>query len=261
MTSSPDFVAASFPIPIGYMEFPGSMFGGDEDDITSSGMQDLLGPADYGAGFTSPYPSFYDRQPQSMGAGSRSGSYSSVKYYLNSILIPGILAFGAIGNALCLSLIINRAGRCPRFRVCVARLNRRSAGNPVASTTHGSSGGGPARLQPLERSALVGLGALALSDLLFCLVGLPSAWLAPTGSLLDDGAPFAAHLAFYYKAYQPPLQNMFLFSSTWIAVAIAVERFIAVINPIRARWFLKVCQPCFAFEFPVLRCSLCGRST
>jgi len=219
-----------------YRNYP-QMSGIIEDDVVYDNYSPtaLLGAVEYGSVFTSASPRLQ--------AAPRPVAHSVVKYYVNSILIPGFLAFGALGNALCLTLIINRTGRCPR--VCSPESRPRpwsSGGTSVPMTGRSwAAGGGPVRLQPLERSALVGLGALAVSDLLFCLVGLPSVWLKPSGAALNDEAPFTAKLAFYYnRVYKVPLHNMFLFSSTWIAVAIAVERFIAIGSPIRARWILKV---------------------
>jgi len=80
-----------------------------------------------------------------------------------------------------------------------------------ATLTHGRDPAGPWRRRPAsERSSIVGLTALSVSDLLFCLVGIPAALLVTPG----DG-----ELAHVYHVCRVPLHNLFLFSSTWIAVA------------------------------------------
>lgn len=183
----------------------------------------------------------------------------SVKYVVNGILIPAILTFGAFGNAFCLALIVNRVCRCPRLPLpgCRAHRTGQFNGSPPCpnrinptSTAGGSACGsnGRRKLQPLERTALVGLGLLALSDLMFCLVGVPAAWLpSNAGSMVTAGSS-GGTLGQYYTIYRYPLHNLFLVSSSWIAVTIAIERCIAVGCPIRARWFLKVMPARDRFE-------------
>ena len=87
-------------------------------------------------------------------------------------------------------------------------------------------------------------GFHAVSDLLFCLVGIPAALLTTRG--------VGGGLAYLYNVCRVPLHNLFLFSSTWIAdstwigtwiaALIAAERFFVVVSPLRARMCLKVNQ-------------------
>jgi len=101
-----------------------------------------------------------------------------------------------------------------------------------ATLAHGRDPAGPWRRRPAsERSSIVGLTALSVSDLLFCLVGIPAALLVTPG----DG-----ELAHLYHVCRVPLHNLFLFSSTWIAALVAAERFFVVVSPLRARLCLKV---------------------
>lgn len=136
-----------------------------------------------------------------------------VRSFINRVLIPIVLVFGAVGNAVSLTMLSARAG-------CYQRLMRRSRGT---------------KLQPLERSAIVGLAALAMSDLFFCLVGIPAVFKPTRG-----GAGVMGMFLLYYSLYRVPLHNLFLFSSTWIAVSVSSERFFAICFPLRARWYLKV---------------------
>lgn len=137
-----------------------------------------------------------------------------IRNFIKSVAIPSVLAFGAVGNAVSLAMLARRAG-------CYQRI---------------SGQGRAAKLQPLERSAIVGLSALALSDLFFCMVGIPAVFkpLSGSGGLIDV-------FLLYYRLYRIPLHNLFQFSSTWIAVSVSSERFFAICFPLRARWYLKVC--------------------
>lgn len=141
-----------------------------------------------------------------------------IRSFINRVAIPSVLVFGAIGNAVSLAMLAARAG-C--YQKIISRYHR------------GGSGG--TKLQPLERSAIVGLAALAMSDLLFCLVGIPAVFKPTRGA---DGA--LGVFLLYYSLYRVPLHNLFLFSSTWIAVSVSSERFFAICFPLRARWYLKV---------------------
>ena len=160
-------------------------------------------------------------------------SNETLRYYVNSVVIPLLLTFGAIGNTVSLMLLA--------FRPC-RRLPLVTVVGMAGQASWPSSRRRKVSLQPLERVAMVGLGALAVSDLAFCLVGIPAGMLAMTGVRNGDGST-AARIAQEYKVYRSPMHNMFLFSSTWITVFVAVERFFAVINPLRARWYLKVGGP------------------
>ena len=137
-----------------------------------------------------------------------------IRKFINRVAIPSVLAFGAVGNAVSLAMLAGRAGCCQRI----------------------SGQGRATKLQPLERSAIVGLSALALSDLFFCVVGIPAVFKPLSGS----GGVIGVFLL-YYGLYRIPLHNLFQFSSTWIAVSVSSERFFAICFPLRARWYLKVC--------------------
>lgn len=138
-----------------------------------------------------------------------------IRSFINRIAIPCVLAFGAVGNAVSLAMLGSRAG-------CCQRLSGRGRGT---------------KLQPLERSAIVGLSALAMSDLFFCVVGIPAVFKPIRGA-----QGLLGMFLLYYSLYRVPLHNLFLFSSTWIAVSVSSERFFAICFPLRARWYLKVCD-------------------
>lgn len=139
--------------------------------------------------------------------------YDSIRNAITRYIIPAVLSFGIIGNSLNLGLFGHRFG----FR------------------GH--------HMELLERSALAGLTALALSDLLFCVVGvlvvaLPRPVPGSTGGGGSDGGGLML-ASFYYSIYQHALQNWFLFTSTWLTVVISLERFVVVGRPLKARWHLR----------------------
>lgn len=132
--------------------------------------------------------------------------YEYSRTVLTRFIIPSTLSFGIVGNALNLGLFGHRFG----FR------------------GH--------QMELLERSALAGLTALALSDLLFCVVGvLKMALPLPT----VEGSQQLIVINLYFSVYQPALQNWLLFTSTWLTVVISVERFVVVGRPLKARWHLR----------------------
>lgn len=153
--------------------------------------------------------------------GDRTEYYEVVRFYVNRVVIPAVLAFGAVGNVVVLRRL---AGARPPQRPASSAASQRAAGTTVRDA-------GPWRRRPSERSSLVGLTALSVSDLLFCLVGIPAALLATRGG---------CELAHLYHECRVPLHNLFLFSSTWIAALVAAERFFVVVSPLRARMCLKV---------------------
>ena len=82
----------------------------------------------------------------------------------------------------------------------------------------------------LEKAANYGLIALAISDMGFCVAALPYVF-------CSGGSPNAFTL--YYKIYGSGLINMFLMSSTWLIVSMAISRYIVVVYPIHARFNLS----------------------
>ena len=93
-------------------------------------------------------------------------------------------------------------------------------------------------LDKLERCALIGFVSLALSDMIYCLLGFPSLFLhsrhfATSGSVWEC-------LELYYTAFRPAILNVFVFTSTWCTVAVALQRYIVVLAPLKARASVRV---------------------
>ncbi len=132
-------------------------------------------------------------------------SLEMFKYCTYDVALPVVFLLGVIGNIL--NIMIFTKGR---FRHT---------------------------LDEIEKCAATGLVALAMSDLLFCAIGLPAPFLSRHAS---GGGSILQIMALYYTTYKTPLVNLFLFSSTWLIVVISVERYLAVCHPIRARWRIRV---------------------
>ena len=132
--------------------------------------------------------------------------YGRMGFGFNTVATPLVLAFGVVGNALNLIVLARK-----RFRK---------------------------GLDHVERSALTGLIFLAVSDILFCVVGLPGAFLIQNGH-----APLALPRTvsgMYYRIYRSGLLNMFIFSSTWMIVFVSVERYLAICHPFKARNIIRI---------------------
>ena len=85
----------------------------------------------------------------------------------------------------------------------------------------------------MEKGALVGMMALAVSDFLFCVVTIPGAYLPEKFIWYDKD------FVNYHTIYGNFLQNTLIKTSTWFTVILAVSRYVVVSNPIRARQYVR----------------------
>ncbi len=97
----------------------------------------------------------------------------------------------------------------------------------------------------LETSANLGLAALAVSDLLFCVVVLPHSFLSPAPARPWEESTVYPHqttavFLLYYSVYGVSAINLFIMTSTWLIVTLAVERYIALYYPLQAKSLLSV---------------------
>ena len=83
-------------------------------------------------------------------------------------------------------------------------------------------------MRKLERSANLGLVALALSDLLFNLAVFPH-YFVQSAHLLSE---------VLYQVYGMCCINLFLMTSNWLILLLALERYIVLYQPLKAKHFL-----------------------
>ncbi len=86
----------------------------------------------------------------------------------------------------------------------------------------------------MEKGALTGMISLAISDLLFCLVTLSGTYLPPSQMVYNS-----RNFVYYYTLYGNCVQNIFIKTSTWFTVILAMSRHFVVSQPIRARQYMK----------------------
>jgi hypothetical protein len=96
------------------------------------------------------------------------------------------------------------------------------------------------RLDVMEQSATAGLVSLAVADLLFCIIGFPSAFVEPRHNTSPEETSSGTLLALYYTTYRAALINIFLFMSTWFIITLSLERYVAIAHPFHARAFIRV---------------------
>ncbi len=131
---------------------------------------------------------------------SRGGDYD-VDFWFNGILIPIICLFGILGNLLNLAIL-------------TWRYKHRE-------------------INVMERGALLGLIALALSDFFFCL-GMTPNFIFYKESIVF----YSKNFHYFYQVYRMYVHNVFIKISTWLTMVIAMGRYIAICHPLRARIFV-----------------------
>ena len=85
----------------------------------------------------------------------------------------------------------------------------------------------------MEMSAHIGLVALAVSDLMFCVVVVPKSFL-PFEKIFNTDVTFLL----VYDTYGDAVINIFETSSTWLTVSMAFSRYMAICHPFKARMFV-----------------------
>lgn len=91
-----------------------------------------------------------------------------------------------------------------------------------------------AGVDTMEKGALVGMMALAVSDLLFCAVTLSGSYLPGTRLVY-----LTRDFTFYYTLYGNCVQNILIKTSTWFTVIMAASRYFVVSQPIKARQYMR----------------------
>lgn len=124
---------------------------------------------------------------------------------IEGYVVPAICLFGILGNVLNLVVLTRK------------------------SLTHS--------MDYMEKSAYLGLVGLAVSDLFFCVVRIIECFL-PEKHIYFRSQDWMVEL--YYHTYHEGLINLFIFSSTWLTVIVALGRYVAVCHPLHARGFINL---------------------
>lgn len=128
--------------------------------------------------------------------------YESVYYILYGYGLPTICACGFLGNVMNLIIL---AGK---------RVHR--------------------SLRRAEHAANIGLIALAVADMIFCITAFPSTFLPKDNVYYDTG------FLTYYGCYCAAVINIFIMTSTWLTVAMSTERYLAICHPLKSRKVLSI---------------------
>ncbi|KAJ8322227.1 hypothetical protein KUTeg_000698 [Tegillarca granosa] len=116
--------------------------------------------------------------------------------------LPIVCMFGIVGNILNLTILTRR------------KLRR--------------------SFKTIEQAANACLISLALSDLMFCLFAFPTTFLPNEEYYRYNG------FILYYGMYSSAVINVFIMSSTWLTVTMAIERYIAICHPLNDKLFMTL---------------------
>lgn len=142
-------------------------------------------------------------EPDGCGTGSTSNDrFRYIEELLMTRVIVTICIFGLMGNVGNLLVLIPQGRHCAMGRI--------------------------------ERSVHWGLTSLAVSDFFFCLAVIPRAFLD------RDPIVFDPDFSLFYAVYGDGFINVFILASTWLTVAMAVGRYLAVCHPFRAREMIGI---------------------
>ncbi|XP_076470823.1 uncharacterized protein LOC143300779 [Babylonia areolata] len=126
--------------------------------------------------------------------------FEEVSHVIYGFLVPFVCMFGMVGNVL--NLVI---------------LTRRKLQKSIGT---------------LEQSANLCLILLAVSDLMFCVFAFPSIFLP------DDDVYRSRGVLLTYRLYCAAIINVFIMTSTWLTVAMSLERYLAICHPLRQDLYL-----------------------
>ncbi|ELT88858.1 hypothetical protein CAPTEDRAFT_190670 [Capitella teleta] len=123
---------------------------------------------------------------------------SGLHEVLDDVIIPLLGVFGIVGNLLNLTIL-------------TFRYRKRE-------------------VDVLEKGALLGLIALAVSDSFFCIWLLPSAAWPKSKTIFEK-----RNAELFFRMYGAYFSNVFIKTSTWLTMIIAMARYLGICYPLRAR--------------------------
>ena len=140
-------------------------------------------------------------EEEGSGSGVQARTSTDVDYIVNGVIIPSIAICGIIGNILNLLMLS-------------WRYNKREA-------------------DVLEKGVLLGLIALAVSDMMFCIVILPHMFFYKQKTAFSSRS-----FCMFYHVYGLYFQNVFIKTSTFLTLVIGVARYFGICHPLHARLFI-----------------------
>ncbi|XP_041376271.1 putative G-protein coupled receptor F59B2.13 [Gigantopelta aegis] len=126
--------------------------------------------------------------------------FEEVSYIIYGFALPSICLFGMVGNILNLTILTRR------------KLQK--------------------SFKTLEMAANYCLVALAVSDLMFCVFAFPTTFLPSDDTYRKD------EFILQYRIYGAAIINVFIMCSTWLTVAMSLERYLAICYPLRQDLYL-----------------------
>ena len=145
---------------------------------------------------------FYDNTPGNNTSVEQGKPFENLQDLFENIISPSLCGLGIIGNTLNVLVLTRRRMQ--------ASLDNK-----------------------MERSACMGLIALAMSDFLYCLCTLPEAFIDK--SMIYSSRSFQL----FCNMYGMYPRNIFSYSSSWLTVIMAMSRYVAICHPIQARIFVN----------------------
>lgn len=149
------------------------------------------------------------------GTAREESTAAAISRVINSVVLPSVCAFGVVGNLLNLTILTRR------------KLQK--------------------SFRSLEQAANLCLIALAVSDLMFCLMVIPSTFLPKDMRHSSENSLLAV-----YNLYMTFVINIFIMESTLLTVAMSLERFMAICFPLRQDLYLTTRRIKYIIAFTVL---------
>ncbi|KAK7114966.1 hypothetical protein V1264_000925 [Littorina saxatilis] len=141
-----------------------------------------------------------EHENTTLGGEEAQAMFEEVSYVIYGFLLPAVCAFGIVGNLLNLTILTRR------------KLQK--------------------SFKTLEQAANLCLISLAVSDLMFCVFAFPTMFLPKDDMYASKG------ILLLYRVYSTAIINVFIMISTWLTVAMSLERYLAICHPLRQDLYL-----------------------